>query len=286
MAAVGLVLHEYRPEATELARLTIDMLESGANLVRLPKADAAQVDRIDLGYDDHAFGPGLDLVVSIGGDGTMLRAVHLVVGSDVPVLGVHAGHLGYLTEVEPKDLHSSVGAFLAGDYQIEERMLVAAGIEMSSGSFAVGSEHGLNEVVVEKAPSGRTVRLAVSIDGEYFHTYATDGLIVATPTGSTAYSFSARGPIVAPDHRALILTPVAPHMLFDRSLVLRPGTSVRIEVAGHRPATVAVDGRHLGTVQVGDAIVCTASPLIARLVTFGPRNFHGILKTKFGLNDR
>ena len=98
---------------------------------------------------------------------------------------------------------------------------------------------------------GHTVRLAVYLDGDFFTTYAADGLIVATPTGSTAYSFSARGPIVAPEHRALLLTPVAPHMLFDRSMVLEPETQVRIEVAGPRPATLSVDGRNLGMLDDG-----------------------------------
>lgn len=285
MVDIGMVLHQFRPEAPELALRTIGWLERSGHRARLPKPDAALIGRPDLASEDAEFGSGLDLAVSIGGDGTMLRTVHLVSAERVPLLGVHAGHLGYLTEVKPRDLHESISTFLSGEHQIEERMLVSVDVESPSGAFRDGSERGLNEVVMEKTPSGHTVRLAVSIDGEYFHTYPTDGLIVATPTGSTAYSFSARGPIVAPDHRALVVTPVAPHMLFDRSMVLRPDTIVRIEVAGHRPATVSVDGRNLGTLPVGDAVVCTASDLVARLVTFEPRNFHGILKTKFGLNE-
>jgi NAD+ kinase len=149
------------------------------------------------------------------------------------------------------------------------------------------TEHvALNEAVIEKTPSGHTVRLAVSVDGEFFTTYAADGLIVATPTGSTAYSFSARGPIVAPMHRCLVLTPVSPHMLFDRTLVLDPHSTLHLEVVGHREATVSADGRNLGTLQPGDALTCTASPRTARLVTFGEHDFLAILKTKFGLSDR
>ena len=144
----------------------------------------------------------------------------------------------------------------------------------------------LNEAVLEKTPMGHTVRLSVGINGEFFTTYAADGLIVATPTGSTAYSFSARGPIVAPEHRAFVLTPVSPHMLFDRSMVFGPEASLRLEVDGHRPATLSVDGRNLGALNEGDSITCTASERSARLVTFGPRDFHKILKAKFGLNDR
>jgi len=133
---------------------------------------------------------------------------------------------------------------------------------------------------------GHTVRLGVSIDGEAFTPYAADGLIVATPTGSTAYAFSARGPIVEPTHRCLLMTPVSPHMLFDRSLVFAPDARVRIEVVGDRPATLSVDGHNLGTLRRGDAVTCTAATGSARFVTFGPRNFLRILKTKFGLSDR
>ena len=134
---------------------------------------------------------------------------------------------------------------------------------------------------------GHTVRLGVSIDGELFTTYAADGLIVATPTGSTAYAFSARGPIVEPDPPCLVLTPVSPHMLFDRSLVLAPDARVRIEVVGDRPATLSVDGHNLGTLARGDAVVCHGRRRVRPgFVTFGPRDFHRILKTKFGLADR
>ena len=135
-------------------------------------------------------------------------------------------------------------------------------------------------------PSGRTVSLSVPINGRSFLTYAADGLIVATPTGSTAYSFSARGPIISPTLRALSLTPVSAHMLFDRPMVLGPTETIRIEVIDDRPATLTVDGEELGALERGDAIVCRAAPQVARLVTFGNRDFYRLLKAKFGLTDR
>jgi NAD+ kinase len=144
----------------------------------------------------------------------------------------------------------------------------------------------LNEAVLEKTYGGRTVRLEVSFDGSPFTPYTADGLIVATPTGSTAYAFSARGPIIAPTHRAMLLTPVSPHMLFDRSLVLEPDDELTISVASERAATLAIDGVIVGNLDEGDAVVCTAAPLPARLVISTPRDFHRILKEKFGLADR
>jgi NAD+ kinase len=159
-------------------------------------------------------------------------------------------------------------------------------VRVDHGDGVVAEHLALNEAVLEKTPMGHTVRLAVEVGDEFFTTYAADGLIVATPTGSTAYAFSARGPIVAPTHRATLLTPVSPHMLFDRTLVLDPEAEVKLIVQGHRTATLSVDGRNLGELGEGASITATAAPWSARLVVFGPRGFLQILKTKFGLNDR
>ena len=144
----------------------------------------------------------------------------------------------------------------------------------------------MNEGVLEKHEAGHTVRLAVSIDGAPFTSYAADGLIVATPTGSTAYSLSARGPVVSPRHRALLLTPVSPHMLFDRSLVLDPDELVEVEVIGHRPVAVSIDGQRVASLAEGDTVRFSASSATAQFVRFGRRRFHQILKSKFGLSDR
>ncbi len=288
MAVIGLVVHHERPEAADLARSTAAWLSAAGHEVRVPAADAATVGLDGLAVEPVVFGTGLDLAVSLGGDGTMLRTVDLVATDEVPVLGVNIGHLGYLADIEPADLRDSVDRVLRGDYQIEERMLLEV-TTVGDGSLRGASAEvvvGLNELVVEKTPSGHTVRIAVDIDGRFFTTYATDGLIVATPTGSTAYALSVRGPIVAPTHRALILTPVSPHMLFDRSLVLESTSVVRLTVDGHQPATVRVDGRALGELGPGAAVACSASEHVARLVVFGPRDFHGILKSKFKLGDR
>jgi NAD+ kinase len=212
----------------------------------------------------------------------MLRAVDLLAAHEIPVLGVNVGHLGYLTQVEPDQLVPSLERLLDGRYEIEERMMLSVRVEGAE----MPPRTALNELVVEKIAAGHTVRLAVEINDRFFATYAADGMIVATPTGSTAYSLSARGPIVSPTHRALLLTPVAPHMLFDRTLVLDATESVRLEVLGPADASLSVDGRSMGSLCTGQSVVCTSGPHSARLVTFGGRDFHQILKVKFGLADR
>jgi NAD+ kinase len=286
MATVGLIVHHEREEVVEAARDIADWLIAGGHAVRLPETDAARADLADLAVAPDDLAPGLDLLVSLGGDGTMLRALDLVAAAGVAVLGVNFGQLGYLTEVEPSGVKAALERFFDGDYTIEERMMLSVGIEAPSGAVSATTAHALNEAVLEKSAMGHTVRLDVTIDEHFFTPYATDGLIVATATGSTAYSFSARGPIMAPTLRAMLLTPVSPHMLFDRPLVLEPATKLRIAVSGHRPATLSVDGRGVGVLHDGDAIVCTAADFNARLVTFVPRDFHLILKAKFGLSDR
>jgi NAD+ kinase len=302
MAVVGMILHHERAQAAELARDATDWLAERGHEVRLPLRDAGIAGLATQGCVEEEFARGLDLAVSLGGDGTMLRTVDLVAAEGVPVVGVNVGQLGYLTEVEPAGLRMALKRFLAGSYEVEERMLLRVTVDAPGFEAYADSPRrqpatmrhtsdgrsfvALNEAVLEKTPMGHTVRLGVSIDGETFTPYAADGLIVATPTGSTAYAFSARGPIVEPTHRCLLMTPVSPHMLFDRSLILDPAARVRIEVAGDRPATLSVDGHTLGILGQGDAVTCTAATLSARFVTFGPRDFLRILKAKFGLSDR
>lgn len=286
MAAIGFVLHPQRPEAAAVATRTVDALLADGHSVRLPHADAVRLERPELGVDDEAMARGLDLALSLGGDGTMLRTVALVARGDTPIMGVNFGSLGYLTDVEPESLESALAAVFAGTHVIEERMLLEVLVDAPSGAVSESAALALNEAVLEKTSSGHTIRLNVDLDGVAFTPYAADGLIVATPTGSTAYAFSARGPIVDPTHRALLLTPVSPHMLFDRTLVLDDDCEVRLTVTGDRAAALVVDGRTLGELRAGDVVRCRASSHVARFVLSGPRDFHAILKAKFGLNDR
>ena len=283
MASVALVPHPLRPRAARLASETAAWLESQGHEVRLPEDEV--VDAALSGHDSPAekLVRGLDLAVSLGGDGTMIRTVDLVSAWGVPVLGVNVGQLGYLTEVEPGELHAALARFFAGDFRVEARMTLSVRI---AGAEEEASCAALNEAVLEKTVSGHTVRLGIALNSEGFTTAAADGLIVSTPTGSTAYNFSARGPIVSPLHRAIVVTPVAPHMLFDRSLVLGADESVGLEVLDGPPAALVVDGRQVATLHPGDGVVCRTGRHDARFVTFGGRDFHRILKAKFGLADR
>jgi NAD+ kinase len=284
VTAVGIVTHRDRELAHELARTTAHALHELGAEVRVPADIAAACGLGDYAVDRNDFADGLDLVISLGGDGTMLATVQLVYPAPVAVLGVNVGQLGYLSEIEPAELAGNLPRLVAGEYEVSERMMLEVGVESSTA--AAGTWYALNEVVLEKQRSGHMIRLESSINGSPFTSYAADGVIVATPTGTTAYSFSAGGPIVAPTLRCTVLTPISPHMLFDRSLVLGEHDELTFLMCDGRSAEMTVDGRELGALATGDRVTCRAAKEPLRLVSLRPRDFHQILKSKFSLPDR
>ncbi len=286
MRAIGLVPHPDRPAAHALAATTASALVAQGIDVRVPDSLA---DRVGLGQHrtpDQGFADGLDLVIALGGDGTMLHAVHAVYPHHVAILGVNAGRLGYLTTVEADELAALLPVIVddtVDAFDVSERMAIEAEIVPPEGPSRVA--HALNEVVLEKIESGRLVDISVSIGGSRFTTFSADGVIAATPTGSTAYAFSARAPIVSPQHRCLVIAPVAAHMLFDRTLVLGPDEQVEFEV-GARPVAIAIDGHHGGDLSPGTRVMCRAAADPVRIMTRRGRAFHQILREKFALPDR
>ncbi|HUO47970.1 MAG TPA: NAD(+)/NADH kinase [Acidimicrobiales bacterium] len=277
MTSVALVVHPDRAEAADIAQRAEHWLASQGHeaLMVDDEAESLDMDRVDV-------------AVSLGGDGTMLRTVALAIPRGVPVLGVNLGRLGYLTEVEPAGLESALGRFCDGDYAVEERMTLEVSVRRAEGGAPTArpSYVALNEAVVEKTVPGHTVRLSAAIAGRPFVTYAADGLLVATPTGSTAYNLSARGPIVSPRLRAIVVTPISPHMLFDRPLVLEPEEWIRLDVEQPRPGILVVDGQIIASLEPGDGVEVRAGEAPARIVTFGGRDFHAILRARFNLADR
>jgi NAD+ kinase len=278
MTSVALVVHPERSAAAEIAERAKRWLADQGHAVVL------------VGDDDSVLGDSApDVAVSLGGDGTMLRTVALATDAGVPVLGVNLGRLGYLTEVEPAGLESALARFVAGDYEVEERMTLEVTVQRGPHGgppTARPSYLALNEAVVEKTVPGHTVRLAALIAGRPFVTYAADGVLVATPTGSTAYNLSARGPIVSPRLRAIVITPISPHMLFDRPLVLEPDEWIRLDVEPPRSGVLVVDGQTIAELAPGDGVEARAGSRPARIVTFGRRDFHAILRARFNLADR
>jgi NAD+ kinase len=203
----------------------------------------------------------------------------------VPVLGVNFGRLGYLPDLLPDQVRGALTKVFEGKAIVEARCALDVLISDRSTGDAVTALLALNEVVIEKIDFGHTVRLATTVDGEEALTYSADGLIVATPTGSTAYNLSAGGPILAPTLRCMVVTPVAPHLSLDRSLVLSEDQEVRIEVVPDRAGALVIDGADVGRLQPGSVITCRIAAKPVRVVRNEPQTFGGILRFRL-LADR
>lgn len=226
--------------------------------------------------------PGaLDLLVTLGGDGTLLRGARLVSGMSTRLLGVNLGHLGFLTSIPPEDLRSALDAVLRGDYWLDERGTLEAFVDGEEGSGFTA----LNDVVVHLSGMARLVRLALYVgEGaarEHIGSYSADGLILATPTGSTAYSLSAGGPIVAPGMECILATPISPHSLTIRPLVVPASSVVSVELLPpHRSAILTVDGQQSAEVPTGRSVVVRRGPAPVRLVRFAGQSFFATLREK------
>jgi len=225
----------------------------------------------------------LELVIVLGGDGTILRAAELARGCDAPLLGVNLGHVGFLAEAEREDLQATVERVLARDYVVEERMTVAVRVKVDER--VVFETWALNEASVEKASRERSLEVAIEVDGRPISTFGCDGVVMSTPTGSTAYSFSGGGPVVWPTVEALLMVPLSAHALFARPLVVGPESSLAVELLKRTPGTGVLwcDGRRTFDLPAAARVVVRRSPIPVRLARLSPRPFAERLVNKFGL---
>lgn len=229
--------------------------------------------------DDNALAQGSDLVIAVGGDGTMLYAARLAVRAGIPLLGINRGRLGFLADVSPADMLATVDQALAGDCERERRRLLHAEI-LSARGGATGT--ALNDVVVKRLDSGRMFEFQTLVDDVYVNTHGGDGFIVATPTGSTAYALSCGGPILTPQLDALVLAPICPHTLSDRPIVI-PGNSraeIRLREQDDDAAAVCCDGDVIGQIGAGDRLRVTASDDFLELIHPPGYDFYEILRGK------
>lgn len=228
--------------------------------------------------------PGSDALVVLGGDGTFLRAARALAEVDVPVLGVNSGRVGFLSKVEPDGLEPTLELLRQGAYSFEERMMLRATIRPGSPDAQPTSYAALNDAAIVRGAAVRVVRLEVLIDASRLATYVADGLVVSTPTGSTAYSFSAGGPILGPTARNLVVTPIAAYLSSIRSIVVGPEHSVLVRVLDGPECVVSIDGRDDHPLSVGDAVEIRAIERPLRFIE--PRDalpFWDLLRRKAAL---
>jgi len=210
--------------------------------------------------------PGTDVLVVLGGDGTFLRAAHAVIEDDVPLLGINVGKVGFLSKVEANDIEGVLGKLVGARFEIEPRMALEGRILRGGADPYEGRLLALNDVVIARGSLARVVRLDTSIDGTHLASFIADGLVVASPTGSTGYSFSAGGPILGPTARNLVVTPIAGYLTTIRSVVVGPTAVVRCRVVDAHEALVSVDGREDILLAVGDVVEVRAIERPVRLV--------------------
>jgi len=223
----------------------------------------------------------VDLIVAVGGDGTMLHAARGAARHGVPLLGVNRGRLGFLTDISPELMAETINTMLAGDYVAEDRLMLEA--EISGEGETRGPMLALNDVVLKTGYTGHMQDFRTSVDGEYVNTHGGDGLIVATPTGSTAYALSCGGPIIRPDVDALVIVPIAPHTLSDRPIVVRSSSEVEVRVEP-RPesqrAEVACDGETLGEMGRGDTLTIRMATETVQLLHPRGQSYYDLLRSK------
>jgi NAD+ kinase len=281
------LVHPQRPDALALALDTAQWLAAQGDTARILQFSApdrvteagTECDLRDVDLQDTT------VAVSMGGDGTFLRVVRLAWTDDVPVLGVNFGRLGYLPDLVPDQVRMALTRIFKGEAVIEARCALEVEIADRSKGDDVSWQLALNEVVLEKIDFGHTVRLATSIDDDELFTYSADGVIIATPTGSTAYNLSARGPILSPTLRAMVVTPVAPHLSLDRSLVLTDSQRWMVRIVPDRAAALVIDGQEIGRLDPGSTVACRVAERPVRVVRNDSNGFGAMLRFRL-LADR
>jgi NAD+ kinase len=230
--------------------------------------------------------PGkVDLIVVLGGDGTLLSVARLVDGLDVPILGVNLGGLGFLTATTLEALFPTLEAVLRGEYSAEERVVLVAGL--TRGGAPLAEQLALNDVVVAKGALGRLIDLEVRVDGQPMTAYRADGLIIATPTGSTAYNLSAAGPILFPTMDAVVLTPICSHTLTNRPIVLPASVRLEVTLLTEAPDVVlSVDGQPGPPVAAGDVVHVRRAGSRIRLIRDPRKSYFEVLRTKLKWGER
>lgn len=281
--AALLLTHTGRRRSTEHARtVAADLLAAGFE-VRVIAAEVADLNLPGLvPVDDPAAAEGAEIVVALGGDGTLLRAAELARPAKVPLLGINLGRVGFLAEAEIDDLDVAVRDVVARSYAVDERLTVDVSVHLDGREIV--SSWALNEISVEKSARAQMLEVRVDVDGRPLSRYGCDGVVCATPTGSTAYAFSAGGPVVWPEVEALLLVPISAHALFSRPLVTAPTSTIDVTVDPYTSlAVLCCDGRRVYDLPPGARVRVRRGSLPVRVVRLHPRPFTDRLVAKFAL---
>lgn len=280
MKTIGVIANIEKDTELKYTKLLSESIIKAGGRVAMEASLSSRIQIGDKCPDTEAVIDCSDMIVCLGGDGTFLKAARLLYGKDLPILGINLGNLGFLTEIDRNDIGDAVGHILNEDYIVEERMMLTA--EIHGKGRSVISDAALNDIVISRGAISRILHVKAYINDTFVDTFPGDGLIISSPTGSTAYSLSAGGPIVEPDAQVMIITPICPHILYSRSFITNAGSAVRVVINEEfqHDAMVTVDGQKGYEISGGDWVEVKRSTHSIKLARINPRNFFNILRTK------
>ena len=281
---IGVVVKPHQPDALQtLCRLTAWLQERQITLIGGQTLDRERIEHetgcaVEV-VADNELAKSADLIVVLGGDGTMIATARMISESEVPVIGVNYGGLGYLAEFRIEELFSALEAILAGDYKLERRLMLA--VELRRDEQVVTQNRVLNDVVVNKSALARIIEIEAYLNEQFVNSFRADGLIVATPTGSTAYNLSAGGPVIYPSMNAVVITPICPFTLSTRPIVVPDDSVIEVRLmTKNEEVALTLDGQVGFPLQVGDRIVIRKSETTFNLVQPMNRNYFDLLRDK------
>lgn len=279
MSKVGIIVNLAKDIDLKMTTSIIDWLEKNKCTVFISEIVASKIQRPELGYAAEDIYKLSDFIIVLGGDGTLLGAAREVLWFKTPILGVNMGHLGFIAEVEAKDVFVALEKILKGQYSIEDRTMLEA--KVIKDGMDADTFYCLNDIGITRGTLSRIITLKVYLNGSYMDTYNADGIVVSTPTGSTAYSLSAGGPIVNPRVSAILITPISPHSLNSRSIVISKEEIVRIDIVdNYQEVYLTVDGQQGYKIKSGDSVIIREAPFGTKLIKVTERSFYDVLRTK------
>jgi len=282
---IGIWANVEKKRVVELLGEVVEWLESRGCYVLMDREAASSLNRNSNGNNWHELAQHADFLLVLGGDGTILNCARLSAPYGTPLFGINLGRLGFLTETELPDLFQSLDKLLKNQYRVEQRMMLQAKVVRDSRT--IEETIALNDVVITKSGFARIIMLETLVDDQFFTTYPADGIIITSPTGSTAYSLSAGGPLAVPNIELMIITPICPHALWARPLIISPTSEVKVNLLSDQgEVMLTVDGQHGLKLQQGDSVVINKAPYRAKFLKLTDRNFFGILRQKLKQGDR
>lgn len=279
MSRIGIIPNLSKDNDLHLTESIAKWLLDNEQEVLLGNSIASRIGKPELGLKNEDIFMNSDFLIVLGGDGTLLNIARQSAYYNVPLFGINLGHLGFLTEVEAEEMFPALEKLIAREYEIEKRMMLEATVE--TDNIQLEKSVALNDIGITKGPFARIIRLGIYINDDFVDLYSADGVVISSPTGSTAYSLSAGGPIVSPEVKVMIITPICPHILHSRSIVVSNEDVVKIEVCqNNTEVMLTVDGQQGYKLKAGDVVTIRQAQCHTSLVKLKDRSFFQVLRKK------